>query len=92
MGRGVSRVRGRRSKRKGEDGEANGRGGGEGVRVLVDEGGGVEDFVVDHDEEVLLRRVLRDVGVGVFLAFGHWGGCSWWFGGGRDVRRRRCGL
>ena len=39
--------------------------------MLIDEGGGVVDLVVDDDVEVFLARVGGDVGVGEF--FGHGG-------------------
>ena len=39
----------------------------EGIRVLIDESGGVVDFVVDDDVEVFLGGVGGDVGVGEFL-------------------------
>jgi hypothetical protein len=44
--------------------------------VLVDETRRVIDLVVDNDEEIFFRSVLRDVRVGVFLV-GHCGrGCE----------------
>lgn len=38
--------------------------------MLVDETRRIVDLIVDHDEEVFLGGVLRDVGVGKFL-LGH---------------------
>ena len=40
------------------------------VRMLINEARRVVDLVVDHNEEILLGVVLRDVGVGEFLV-GH---------------------
>jgi hypothetical protein len=42
------------------------------VRVLIDEARTVVDLVVHNNVEILLRVVLRDVGVGEFLV-GHCG-------------------
>lgn len=63
-----------------------GRGSG-GLRVLVDKGRGIVDFVVHDDVEVLLAAVGGDVGVGELRCcswgcgsggggFGHGGGCG----------------
>lgn len=45
--------------------------GGSDVRVLVHEARGVVDLVVDHQVEVLLGRVFRDIRVGEFLGVRH---------------------
>ena len=41
------------------------------VRVLIDEGGGVVDLVVDDDVEVFLGVVSGDLLVCEFLSVGH---------------------
>jgi hypothetical protein len=40
--------------------------------VLIDEARAIVDLIVDHKVEVLLGRVLRDVGVGELLGGGHY--------------------
>lgn len=42
----------------------------ENLRMLIDEFGGIVNFIVDNDEEILLRVVLGNVLVGVLLG-GH---------------------
>jgi hypothetical protein len=44
--------------------DGGGRGWERDLRVLVDEGGGVIDFVVDHDVQIFLAAVLGHVGEG----------------------------
>lgn len=37
------------------------------LRVLIDESGGVVDLIVDHQENILLGVVLRNLGESKFL-------------------------
>ena len=54
--------------------------------MLVYEGGGVVDLVVDADKQIFLCRVLRQIRVRVLLFGGHCIVCEWGDGTGMCVR------